>query len=484
VTPVEGSRTQVFISAKSADYDYASQVYGFLTAAGVSTFFSQETLPQLGVSDYRRQIEAALDETEHLVVVTSSVENVSSPWVEHEWGSFITEKLAGRKGGNLITVVLGSLQPQDLPLGLRHHEVLPFDPPALERLLRYVQARASRPPPHAREMSRARPSAFREASTFGGAPRVHLLAIDRASRTIATGAFDGAVRLYDIVTRSRRAVVGSRRYWSAGAEGLITALEFSNDGRHLASGHFDGAVHAWRLDDELELPPLMKHETPIVGLAFSGDGRSLTTASSDGVVKVWNLDAAGAEPESTARKAGPVVSLRHVEANDVYVTGVIRPGALERGETAGRYEIHVQRRATSEIQAAVRVQDRFTLLRLSADGGQLAAGSGDGSVRVYAFDGVLGHLSDPQPEEVLPPRAAWRLHAKPVKSMAFFPDGQQIVTAALEKSIVIWDLERGKESFRLQGIGDEAFTSAAPLGGGTLIAATLLDGRVRLWEAI
>lgn len=42
----------VFISAKSADYEYARQVYTFLTERGVRAFFSQASLPELGNRDY------------------------------------------------------------------------------------------------------------------------------------------------------------------------------------------------------------------------------------------------------------------------------------------------------------------------------------------------------------------------------------------------------------------------------------------------
>ena len=127
-----------FIRAKSADYRYARQVYDYLTQEGVQVFFSQESLPALGSSDYRKEIDRALDESRHMIVVTASRDHVMSSWVEAEWGFFINEKRSGRKAGNLITVVVGSLQAGDLPPSLRYYEVIPFDPQNLETILRYV----------------------------------------------------------------------------------------------------------------------------------------------------------------------------------------------------------------------------------------------------------------------------------------------------------------------------------------------------------
>ena len=128
----------VFISAKSADFQYANQVYKYLTDLGVRAFFSQESLPELGNSDYRKEIDKKLDEVQHMVVVVSSVEHAESPWVEAEWGFFINEKRSGRKKGNLITVTVGSLRPGELPASLRYHEVISFNDEAFAKIARYV----------------------------------------------------------------------------------------------------------------------------------------------------------------------------------------------------------------------------------------------------------------------------------------------------------------------------------------------------------
>jgi len=77
-----------------------------------------------------------------MIVVTTSRANVTSSWVEAEWGLFINEKRSGRKAGNLITVVAGNLRPSDLPASLRYYEVIPFEPAAYQKILRYVTARS------------------------------------------------------------------------------------------------------------------------------------------------------------------------------------------------------------------------------------------------------------------------------------------------------------------------------------------------------
>ena len=132
----------VFISAKSEDYTHARQVYEFLKLQGTGVFLSDESLPDLGSSDYRKEIDRALDKADHMIVIASSREHVEATWVEAEWGFFINEKRSGRKNGNIITMVTGDLLPQDLPPSLRYYEVLTFEPGSFERLLRYISGNA------------------------------------------------------------------------------------------------------------------------------------------------------------------------------------------------------------------------------------------------------------------------------------------------------------------------------------------------------
>lgn len=129
----------IFLSAKSEDYAAANQVYSHLTGHGHSVFFSDQTLPHMGNSDYRREIDRALEHAKHLVVVTSRKEYVESKWVEAEWGSFINEKRSGRKDGNIIVLLAGPMKIGDLPISLRSFETRSLDnQKTLDQILVYL----------------------------------------------------------------------------------------------------------------------------------------------------------------------------------------------------------------------------------------------------------------------------------------------------------------------------------------------------------
>ena len=112
----------VFVSAKSEDYQYARRAADFLRKSGRRVFFSEQELLELGESSYFDAIYSALDRSRHMLVVTTSREHVESKWVKNEWQTYLNENLNGRKNGNLVTLLCGGIQIGDLPLGLRQRE--------------------------------------------------------------------------------------------------------------------------------------------------------------------------------------------------------------------------------------------------------------------------------------------------------------------------------------------------------------------------
>ncbi|MCJ7722974.1 MAG: protein kinase, partial [Anaerolineales bacterium] len=133
----------VFITAKNTDYPQARQLHDYLVSWGVKSFLSPAVLPTMGRADYRREIDRALESATHMILVASSVENINSRWVEAEWGGFINELRSGRKSGNLLTVIVGTMKVGDLPFALRQYEVVPFDPSLFETILPYVSSTGS-----------------------------------------------------------------------------------------------------------------------------------------------------------------------------------------------------------------------------------------------------------------------------------------------------------------------------------------------------
>jgi TonB family protein len=130
-------RIDVFLSRKSQDAHLAKEVYDFLTSKGLQVFDSDHSLLEMGNSDYSRAIDDALVKTNHLIVIGSSIENITSSWVEAEWRFFLNRKRAGKIKGNILTVITKDVAIDDLPPSLQNYEVIPFEKKN-EKILPYV----------------------------------------------------------------------------------------------------------------------------------------------------------------------------------------------------------------------------------------------------------------------------------------------------------------------------------------------------------
>ncbi len=125
----------VFLSHKSGDNHLAIKISDYLTSKGLKVFNPDHFLIS---ADYSNLIDEALTKSKHLIVIGSSVEYITSSWVEAEWRFFLNRKRSGKTNGNLITVVTEDVKIGDLPPSLQNYEVIVFDENNFEKILNYV----------------------------------------------------------------------------------------------------------------------------------------------------------------------------------------------------------------------------------------------------------------------------------------------------------------------------------------------------------
>jgi eukaryotic-like serine/threonine-protein kinase len=316
------------------------------------------------------------------------------------------------------------------------------------------------PTPVLTELRARGASVFRELATFGEPPATQSVARSPVDDLLATAGADGAVRLWDLQSRTRRQSLRTEMHRRAGHDARALALAFSPDGSLLASGHVDGSIHLFDMASGEEVPVRLRHEEEMVSaLAFSPDGRTLATGGVDSTLKLWDVPAArkGEARRELVREPSPVTALAFVAEGKLLVTG------------HSNRVLRVMDVATRRLTATLRGPEApVNLLCAAPDGRRLAVGSHDRTVRVFDME------SQAQVAIATP-------HKKPASSLCFFADGSHLASVALENMVHVWDLESAGPVASLWGPNADSFAGIALYGDGDHIAVALADGRIRVW---
>lgn len=124
---------------------------------------------------------------------------------------------------------------------------------------------------------------------------------DQAHGTSRTGAIPGQDALGgNTVHNDRHDTVDQKKARHLGPNGGIielehhtggvTALAYSPDGRHIASGADDALVHIWDAESGLRVHKCQYHSEAVCALAFSPDGKKLVSGSGDGLAVIWDVE--------------------------------------------------------------------------------------------------------------------------------------------------------------------------------------------------
>lgn len=134
----------VFISYKNTkdgkqtpDSQMALELYEALTSAGINTFFAGKTLLEAGTDRYKEHIDKELDDCKILIVVGTSVENITSRWVKYEWDGFVLDILNGCR--KKIFTYIDGFSSHDLPRALRGTQAFTKSKVPLATVVKFIK---------------------------------------------------------------------------------------------------------------------------------------------------------------------------------------------------------------------------------------------------------------------------------------------------------------------------------------------------------
>lgn len=300
---------------------------------------------------------------------------------------------------------------------------------------------------------------------------IYCIISDPDGTRIATGGFDGIVRIWDGAT-------GKLLNTLFGHSAKVAEVAFSPDGKLLASGSEDGTAKVWDAQTGAELLTLAGHFGGVLGVAFTPEGSRLVTASRDATIRIWDITLNGGREWLTLLSKDESVSSAVYSPDGTRIATSGSDGILEMWDAvSGKRLFQVE-----EDQVSPRGVGPGKL-SYSADGRRILT---DGGATPRVFDTETGEqLLAIASGAVSPVRAG-------VVDVAFSPDGTRIAVAGNGGRLKIYDSMTGQFLMEfaayLYGIQRMAYSPdgtriATATNGSANESEPSLDGRANVYDA-
>lgn len=112
------------------------------------------------------------------------------------------------------------------------------------------------------------------------APSLKTIAFSQDGKKLVGGCFDGSIRLWDIDT-------GKELYKIKGHQSQVNSLIFSSTEKYLISGGFDGEIKLWDAQTTQQICTFEGHTKQVCAIALSPDGETLVSSGADRTVRFW-----------------------------------------------------------------------------------------------------------------------------------------------------------------------------------------------------
>ena len=300
------------------------------------------------------------------------------------------------------------------------------------------------------------------------------MTVSADGRQVATPSRHGAgVDVWDAATGQEALTLTLK-----GRKNNSWSAAFSPDGRRIISGNQDGTVMVWNAVTGKEMLTLKGHTYLVSDVAFSPNGYRIVSVGEDNTVRVWD---AVTGKEMLTLKVGNTCKKNLGSVNNVAYSadgqrivfayqGIVTVWDAETGEeTLTLPDVGGMMGGGMMGGGMMGGMVEISSVAFSPDGQQIISGNQDGTVKVW--NAVTG-------QEMLRLKG----HAGDVESVAFSPDGQRIISGGQDGTVKVWDAATGQETLTLKGHKGWVFGVAFSSDGRRIVSGDK-DGTVIVWDA-
>jgi WD40 repeat protein len=282
------------------------------------------------------------------------------------------------------------------------------------------------------------------------------IATSSAGDIVATGAgfTDTGIRLWDFPSFRPLGELSGHEKW-------ITGLQFSPDGRTLASASADQTVRLWDVATHRSKWVSKRLPQEVWRVCFSTNGQHLFSGSSDGSIHRWPLDDPLDKPHFW-RQSAALESLTVAPSGGQFAG--TRNGRVYLGEAQGE----TAPRPIAELGT------NNTRLLFSSDGQSLFAGTRTGDIQVWSISRQeVVHRQHSSPEPI------WRLHQDGAGRILAVIQTEYALRVGHPCRITVWNVSDWKE--RQSWIATSSSPSCAVSPDGRKLAIGSSLGSVQVW---